>query len=75
MSFVTVEVQIEKGQVVPRGSEPLPEKGHGLLTILSQSAEGEGALRPTGLAKGEFTVPADFNVPLPDALLKEFEGV
>ncbi len=30
--------------------------------------------RPFGLAAGEFTVPADFDQPLPDEVLKEFEG-
>jgi antitoxin (DNA-binding transcriptional repressor) of toxin-antitoxin stability system len=30
--------------------------------------------RPFGLCAGEFTVPADFDEPLPDGILKEFEG-
>lgn len=30
--------------------------------------------RPYGLCAGEFSVPADFNEPLPDDILKEFEG-
>jgi antitoxin (DNA-binding transcriptional repressor) of toxin-antitoxin stability system len=32
------------------------------------------SLRPYGLSAGEFTVPADFDEPLPEDLLKEFEG-
>jgi len=32
------------------------------------------ARRPFGLAAGQFTVPADFDAPLPDAVLREFEG-
>ena len=32
------------------------------------------ALRPIGLAKGEFVVPDDFDAPLPDNILDEFEG-
>jgi antitoxin (DNA-binding transcriptional repressor) of toxin-antitoxin stability system len=31
-------------------------------------------LRPFGLCAGEFTVPADFDQPLPESILKEFEG-
>jgi antitoxin (DNA-binding transcriptional repressor) of toxin-antitoxin stability system len=31
-------------------------------------------LRPVGLAAGEFVVPDDFDDPLPDDLLKAFEG-
>lgn len=30
--------------------------------------------RPFGLCAGEFTVPDDFDAPLPDNLIKEFEG-
>ena len=32
------------------------------------------ALRPVGLAAGEFVVPYDFDEPLPDELLDAFEG-
>jgi antitoxin (DNA-binding transcriptional repressor) of toxin-antitoxin stability system len=31
-------------------------------------------LRPFGLCAGEFVVPADFDAPLPDEILAEFEG-
>jgi antitoxin (DNA-binding transcriptional repressor) of toxin-antitoxin stability system len=31
-------------------------------------------LRPFGLGAGQFTVPADFDQPLPEDILKEFEG-
>lgn len=31
--------------------------------------------RPFGLAAGHFTVPADFDRPLPEAVIKEFEGL
>jgi len=31
-------------------------------------------LRPIGLAKGEFVVPDDFDAPLPDEILDEFES-
>jgi antitoxin (DNA-binding transcriptional repressor) of toxin-antitoxin stability system len=31
-------------------------------------------LRPFGLCVGQFTVPDDFDQPLPDEILKEFEG-
>lgn len=30
--------------------------------------------RPSGLARGEFTVPEDFDAPLPDEILDAFEG-
>jgi antitoxin (DNA-binding transcriptional repressor) of toxin-antitoxin stability system len=34
----------------------------------------EAPQRPIGLAAGEFTVPDDFDGPLPDELLDLFEG-
>ena len=75
MSYVTVEVEIDHGRIVPREPERLPEKGSGLLTILQPAPASEGqAPRPSGLAKGEFLVPADFNSPLPEAVLRDFEG-
>lgn len=33
------------------------------------------SLRPFGLCAGEFTVPEDFDAPLPEAILREFEGI
>jgi hypothetical protein len=30
--------------------------------------------RPFGLCKGEFSVPDDFDAPLPEDIIKEFEG-
>jgi hypothetical protein len=34
----------------------------------------ENKFRPSGLCKGEFVVPDDFNEPLPDEILALFEG-
>lgn len=42
MSYITVEVDIERGRVVPREPDKLPEHGNGLLTILP-TANGQGA--------------------------------
>lgn len=41
MSYVTVEVEINHGRIVSRGTDPLPAKGSGLLTIL-HSADVSG---------------------------------
>ena len=37
------------------------------------ASEG-GSRRPFGLCAGEFTVPDDFDDPLPEHLIEEFEG-
>ena len=34
MSYLTLEVEIDHGRVIPSGPEQLPENGKGLLTIL-----------------------------------------
>jgi hypothetical protein len=72
MSYRTLEVEIDHGRVSSKGPEALPEKASGLLTILNSPLLGQP--RPFGLAKGQFRVPDDFNDPLPDDVLKTFEG-
>jgi prevent-host-death family protein len=60
--------RVEAGEclVISRGGRPVAE-----LRPLELAARG---LRPYGLAAGSFTVPADFDAPLPDDLLGDFEG-
>jgi hypothetical protein len=72
MSYVTVEVEIDHGRILPKGTEALPEKASGLLTILNPPHLTQP--RPIGMAKGQFTVPDDFNAPLSDQVLQAFEG-
>lgn len=47
MSYRTLEVELEEGRVRPRGSETLPPKGHGLLTLFDSSGP------PAALTCGE----------------------
>jgi len=46
MSYVTVEVEIEHGRIVPREPAKLPEHGTGLLTILPSNGAGNDPGRP-----------------------------
>ena len=39
-----------------------------------QAAAGDRPLRPVGLCEGEFTVPDDFDDPLPEEVIRGFEG-
>lgn len=59
--------QVEAGEtlVIFRSDEPIAE----LRPIVS-----EKQLRPFGLCAGEFTVPDDFDAPLPEELLDAFES-
>ncbi|MFL6259620.1 MAG: type II toxin-antitoxin system Phd/YefM family antitoxin [Thermoanaerobaculia bacterium] len=60
--------RVEAGErlVVVRGGHPVAE-----LRPLPVVQHGS---RPFGLAAGAFTVPDDFDAPLPDEILREFEG-
>jgi antitoxin (DNA-binding transcriptional repressor) of toxin-antitoxin stability system len=59
--------QVEAGEtlVIVRSDQPIAE----LRPITSNKQ-----LRPFGLCSGEFTVPDDFDAPLPEDLLSAFEG-
>ena len=60
--------RVEAGEslLVVRGQQPLAE-----VRPLPAAARQP---RPYGLCAGEFTVPADFDRPLPDDVLAEFEA-
>ena len=72
MSYLTLEVEIDHGRVLSKSADTLPERASGLLTILNPPVLSQP--RPIGLAKGQFTVPDDFNTPLPEDVLQAFEG-
>jgi antitoxin (DNA-binding transcriptional repressor) of toxin-antitoxin stability system len=59
--------RVEAGEafLVMQGERPLAE-----VRPLTTAATGP---RPFGLCAGQFTVPADFDRPLPDDILNEFE--
>lgn len=60
--------RVEAGEafIVLRDDHPLAE--------VKPMANAIEQARPYGLCAGEFTVPPDFDEPLPEELLKEFEG-
>ena len=60
--------QVEAGEsfVIVQADKPIAE----LRPISSNGKQ----LRPFGLCAGEFTVPDDFDTPLPEDILSSFEG-
>ena len=76
MTFVTLEeiqddfgrflerVQAGETLMVVREDEPLAE--------IRPVTSGQSKLRPFGLCAGEFTVPDDFDAPLPEDILTSF---
>jgi antitoxin (DNA-binding transcriptional repressor) of toxin-antitoxin stability system len=63
--------RVEGGETIRimRGAVPVAE----ITPILPKHANG-ASTRPFGLCAGEFSVPADFDAPLPERTLREFEG-
>jgi antitoxin (DNA-binding transcriptional repressor) of toxin-antitoxin stability system len=75
-------ISIHEIQRDPLGYLRRVENGETLLILRGERAVAEikpvGAPaqgpRPFGLGAGQFRVPDDFDSPLPDEILKEFEG-
>lgn len=61
--------RVEQGEavLVLRGDKPVAE-------IKPVPPAADRPARPSGLAKGRFVVPDDFDHPLPDTILRDFEG-
>jgi hypothetical protein len=75
---VIVQEVVFKSQLLKDGHLYCPKKFADPKAIfkvtVSLPDEEEVAIpRPFGLCKGEFTVPDDFDAPLPDYIIKEFE--
>jgi prevent-host-death family protein len=60
--------QVEAGEtvVIVRGGKPVAE--------IRPVAASLKSPRPFGLCAGQFTVPDDFDDPLPEEILRQFEG-
>ena len=60
--------RVESGEtvVIVKSGKPMAE----IKPIISASKE----LRPCGLCAGEFTIPDNFDDPLPEHIIREFEG-
>ena len=60
--------RVEAGEtlLIVRAGQPVAE--------IKPVAPGSKQLRPFGLCAGEFTVPTDFDAPLPEDILEAFEG-
>ncbi|NEP83554.1 MAG: type II toxin-antitoxin system Phd/YefM family antitoxin [Okeania sp. SIO3B3] len=76
-----LNVTIDEIQSDPLKYLRLVEEGETVVIIRSEQAIAEirpiassKNLRPFGLCAGEFTVPDDFDAPLPEDMLDAFEG-
>ena len=60
--------RVESGEmlVIIKAGKPLAE--------IKPVAKGRSKIRPFGLCEGDFTVPDDFDAPLPEEITREFEG-
>jgi antitoxin (DNA-binding transcriptional repressor) of toxin-antitoxin stability system len=75
-------ISIHQFEQDPLGALRRVEKGESLLVLRDECAIAEikpvaataREPRPYGLCAGEFIVPADFDAPLPENILGDFEG-
>ncbi|MFQ5651317.1 MAG: type II toxin-antitoxin system Phd/YefM family antitoxin [bacterium] len=60
--------RVESGEIllIMKAGKPLAET--------KPVSQDTSKLRPFGLCEGDFTVPDDFDVPLPEDIIKGFEG-
>lgn len=65
--------RVETGEtlVILKAGKPVAELKPVSADTITANATG---LRPYALARGEFVVPDDFNDPLPENIIAEFEG-
>ena len=66
--FIVYMNRVDEGEsfIVTRNKKPVAQFGQITLP--------QGPLHPIGLCKGEFVVPEDFDAPLPEDILREYEG-
>lgn len=78
----TLQVNIE--EILQNFSDYLQQVEYGRVILITKSGKAiaeitpvtsdKKAQRPFGLCAGEFTVPDDFDAPLPELILEMFEG-
>jgi hypothetical protein len=76
---VTVNEVVFKSQLLKDGHLYCPKEYANLqaefkVIVSLPDEEVVTSPRPFGLCKGEFSVPDDFDAPLPENIIKEFEG-
>lgn len=69
----TYEAVVDESGVVRLVEDVLLRPSQKVLVTVLETAPAVGR-RPSGLAAGLFVVPDDFDDPLPDEILKLFEG-
>ena len=76
--FPTYKATLQGNQIIWDKEEPNDIKRSEpikvYITILNDSSSIKKELRPFGLCAGEFVVPDDFDAPLPEEILRDFEG-
>lgn len=78
MTLQTYKATLQNDKIVWQDEKPeIPANGGKVevyVTVLAEGASENIQLRPFGLGKGKFVVPDDFDAPLPEEILAEFEG-
>ena len=73
----TYKATLNGNQLEWNGEVPEQIKNNEAVSVIVTILENETAakdLRPFGLSRGEFVVPEDFDAPLPEEILADFEN-
>lgn len=79
---MTIEISVDEMVDNLQSYLELVEAGQSLIILkagkpvaeINPVSAGPSSLRPFGLCVGEFTVPEDFDEPLPESIIEAFEG-
>jgi hypothetical protein len=69
-----IEATIGPGGMVVLDKLPFREGEAVEIVVSTRQPKTVHGLRPFGLCAGEFVVPDDFDAPLPEEVLQDFEG-
>lgn len=60
--------RVEAGEtlIITKAGKPIAE--------IKPATSAQPSLRPFGLCAGEFNIPDDFDAPLPEHIIRDFEG-
>lgn len=66
---------IKKGKIIKLLEDiNIPDNQEIIIDIQEVQKSPSGKMRPSGLCEGDFVVPDNFDDPLPEEVLQDFEG-
>ncbi|MGI8556155.1 MAG: prevent-host-death protein [Pyrinomonadaceae bacterium] len=70
----TFKATLHGNQLEWNGEIPENQEAVSVIVTILDGETNAGELRPYGLSKNDFAVPEDFDAPLPEDILADFEN-